>query len=45
MAVLGPKVECHKCHARVRIEGDGKMKQHNRPGTNIPCLGSREFPR
>lgn len=45
MGVQGPKVVCHKCGARVRIEGDGKMKQHNRPGTLIPCLGSREKPK
>jgi hypothetical protein len=42
MSVLGPMVTCHKCGARVSIEGDGKLPVHNVKGTQITCIGSRE---
>lgn len=45
MAVIGPSVKCHKCGAKVAIEGDGKMPVHDAKGTRITCVGSREKPK
>lgn len=45
MTVVGPEVTCHKCGAKLNIQGNGKIPVHNAKGTNITCLGSLEQPR
>ncbi len=45
MGVVGPKVTCHVCGAKMAICGDGKMPWHDAKGTRVPCVGSRERPK
>lgn len=42
MSVIGPRVTCHRCGARLPIDGDGRLPIHNGKNTNVTCIGSRE---
>lgn len=45
MGVVGPKVVCHKCGAKLTITGSGKIPVHNAKNTNVTCIGSLEKPK